>query len=455
MKKYILILITAANFIACKKQDEWLDVKSNKADVVPTTLMDLQAILDNDIVMNNNYPALGNIGSDNYYVTYATWQSVASYQGRNAYIWAKDIFEGTGSSDWNACYKMVEYANIVLDGLAKIKPSPSDTLRWNNIKGSALFYRSYAFYDLAQLFAKPYDKSAAANEPGIPLRMSSDINILSVRNTLQETYERITTDLKEAENLLPMNALYKTRPSKLAVNGLLARLYLNMQDYSQALYFAGNLLSACKDLINYNTINTTPTFSMPNYQAVNKEVVFYCYTLSYGIGSYPSLVDTALYQSYKPNDLRRSVFYISRPAGITFRGNYTGNGAVFSGIATNETYLIRAESYARLGNVTEAMNDLNTLLVNRWSAGTFIPFTAANANDALNLILTERRKELPFNANIRWEDLRRLNKEQDKAITIKRELNGQIYTLPPNDNRYVYPIPPDEIRLSGISQNPR
>ena len=456
MKKYIVILLVAANLVACKKQDSWLDIKSNKADVVPSSLTDLQAIMDNDGIMNYNFPALGNAASDNYFITYSTWLS-AYNQARNAYVWAKDIFEGYTNNDWNKEYAMIEYANIVLDGLSKIKVNNADSSKYNNIKGSALFYRAHAFYDLAQLFAKPYNKNAAANDLGIPLRMTSDVNEVSVRSNIEQTYNRILADLNEAEKLLPLMPLYKTRPSKLAVEGLLARVYLNMDDYNSALLYAGKVLSNYSDLIDFNTINTAPLFTLPNYQKGNKEVIFYSYSMSYGsgIGSFPALVDTILYQSYQQDDLRRSVFYTLRPAGITFRGNYTGNGATFSGISTNEIYLIRAECYARINMIPDAMNDLNTLLLNRWKAGTFVPFTATNANEALNLILTERRKELPFHSGLRWQDLRRLNKEPDRAITLTRELNGETFTLPPNDNRYVYPIPPDEIRLSGIQQNPR
>jgi hypothetical protein len=101
------------------------------------------------------------------------------------------------------------------------------------------------------------------------------------------------------------------------------------------------------------------------------------------------------------------------------------------------------------------MNDLNILLLNRWKAGSFEPFTASTIEEALDKILAERRKELPFNANLRWQDLRRLNKDPNRAITLKRELDGRTYILPPNDNRYVFPIPPDEIKLSGIEQNDR
>ena len=91
----------------------------------------------------------------------------------------------------------------------------------------------------------------------------------------------------------------------------------------------------------------------------------------------------------------------------------------------------------------------------RWKAGTFIPFTAATATDALTKIINEKRKELPFTGSIRWEDLRRLNKEPQFAKTLIRILNGQTYSLPPNDAKYTLPIPDDEIRLSGIAQNIR
>jgi len=114
---------------------------------------------------------------------------------------------------------------------------------------------------------------------------------------------------------------------------------------------------------------------------------------------------------------------------------------------------MRAECFARAGNTAAALNDLNTLIQKRWKTGTFIPFTAANPQQALNIILTERRKELIFR-DLRWIDIKRLNKE-GAAIIIKRIINGQTYQLEPNDNRYALPLPLDIINLTGIQQNPR
>ncbi|MNX64087.1 SusD family protein [compost metagenome] len=99
------------------------------------------------------------------------------------------------------------------------------------------------------------------------------------------------------------------------------------------------------------------------------------------------------------------------------------------------------------------MEDLNTLLSKRFGAG-FVPYTATDQKNAILTILKERRKELLFRG-LRWMDLRRLNKEPEYAVTLTRIVNGTTYTLPPNDPRYVYPIPPDEIAISGIEQNER
>ena len=83
-----------------------------------------------------------------------------------------------------------------------------------------------------------------------------------------------------------------------------------------------------------------------------------------------------------------------------------------------------------------------------------MPVTVTDADELLRIILQERRKELLFRS-LRWTDLRRLNKDSRFAVTLTRKLNNDTYTLPPNDARYVLPIPQQEIEESGIQQNPR
>lgn len=454
MKLIFIIVSALLLFLSCKKKD-WLDVKSNKADVVPSSLKDLQALLDNDAVMNESTPGIGFIGTDNYYVPYTKWLAALNAQERNAYIWAPEIYNGEPGFDWRYGYQKVEYSNVVLELVKNIPQDPSNILAWTNVKGSALFFRAAAFYDLAQIYAKPYNLTTADQDLGIPLRATSDVNEKSVRASVKETYSKILNDLLAADELLPLNPVYRTRPSKVAVWGLLARVYLNMEDYEKAWQYANIALMSYNSLLDFNNISTTLLFPLPTYSGVNKEVIFHSIAAVYGISSFQTRVDSILYQSYSPNDLRTTVFYRSVSAGTVFRGSFTGTAQYFSGIATNELYMIRAECFARKNDYVSAIRDLNTLLQKRWKAGTFIPFTAANAEAALRIIITERRKELPFTGNIRWEDLRRLNKDSRFSKTLIRILNGISYTLPPGDINYTYPIPPDEIRLSGMPQNPR
>src|SRR5665647_2382877 len=162
----LIVFMAVLGLFSCEKQDEWLDVKSNKADITPVTLEDFQSLLANDDVMNNNYPALGLLASDNYYVSYSTWLSRQPLE-RNAFVWKADIYEGGICFDWEYLYKMVEYNNIILDGISKIKEVSSNKSSLQVMRGSALFYRSYAFYNLLQLFSTPYDPSSAGKADGI------------------------------------------------------------------------------------------------------------------------------------------------------------------------------------------------------------------------------------------------------------------------------------------------
>jgi hypothetical protein len=136
-----------------------------------------------------------------------------------------------------------------------------------------------------------------------------------------------------------------------------------------------------------------------------------------------------------------------------FKGNYSGTSQRSSVLAKDELYLIAAESYAQLNDINSAMLKLNELLVKRWKAGTFIPFSASTKEEALQIIKEERRKELLFRG-LRWADIKRYNRDGD-AITLTRTIGGETYTLPPNDLRYAIAIPEDIIKQTGMPQNPR
>lgn len=446
---YVLIFLAASLLGACRK--DFLDTKPNKSLLVPATLTDMQELLDNIAVFNLT-PSLTGIADGDYYTTDAGWKAWATDGERNSYTWSADIFGSGQSYDWQIAYQQVFYANVVLDGLPAIPPSADD----HTVKGTALFSRAFAFYNLLQEFAPPYRAASAGTDLGIPIRLMSDVSVASVRATMAESYARVLADLRQARALLPAQTISKSRPVNAAALAMLARTCLVMGDYAQAGLYADSCLQLKSALIDYNTLSTTATRPFP--RAVpngNDEVIYYATAISYSYGSSAAtLADTLLYRSYAANDLRKVILYKGSGASGTFKGNYAGIIALFAGIATDELYFIRAEAAARQGQTAAAMNDLNTVLVKRWKTGTFVPLSAADADAALRLILAERRREL-FGRYLRWTDLKRLNGDSRFSVAFSRKVNGQGYTLDPGSIRYAYPIPQDEVTLSGLAQNPR
>jgi hypothetical protein len=448
------ILLLCMN--GCKK---YLDLRANSTLVIPSTLADCQALLDNYFVISGSYPT-NEQSADNYYLTTAGWNSLTN-KDRDLYVWAAQT-DMNNNGGWQSGYQKVMYANTVLETLDDITAGTSNQAEYNKVKGQALFFRGFSFYMMAQVWAQPYNSASASTDLGIPLRLASDISISVPRSTVQQTYDRIISDLKAAVMLLPADQptsiITKYRPSKAAAYAALARTYLSISDYANAGLYADSCLQNYNTLLDYNQLNATAFFPIARY---NAEVI-----LDAQGATTPALVasiarvDSNLHASYAADDLRRTVFFQENTGANVntwlFKGSYaaTNSTIAFCGFATDEMYLTRAESYARAGNSTDAMEDLNTLLRNRWTTGTYTDLTATDAADALSKILVERRKELLFRS-IRWTDLRRLNMEPAHAVTLYRILDGTTYTLAPNDLRYTMLIPQSVLKLENLQQNPR
>lgn len=444
------VFLLLVGFTSCEK---YLEAKPDEKLRIPNELNDLQIILDNYNVLNNRNPQANFIGSDDYYITFTDWNALSNNVVKDGYIW----YENTSfDNDWRQSYEAIYYANIVLENIERIAISSAEDDWENRIKGSALFFRAYHFFNVAQLFCKPFIESTASSDLGIPLRINSNFNEPTQRASVQQTYNRIISDLKEAANLLPTTITIKTRPSKASAYAELARVYLSMSQYQLALKYADTCLQLYNVLLDYNnTTQVIPTANIP-FQRFNSEVIFSSTTSSNQATSQSiSKIDSVLYGLYHPNDIRRQAFFRNNNNGThAFKGSYDGSLTImFTGLTTSEIYLIKAEAEARMGDHLTAITTLNTLLTKRWKPGTFTPYTATDVNDALVKILIERRKELVFRG-IRWSDLRRLNLVPSTAITLKR-IVGQTYTLAPNDLRYVILIPTSVIQQTLIQQNPR
>jgi len=449
---FITLLLSIA-FSSCKKG--WLEANPDQSMIVPKNLEDFQALLDNTRQTFNVNQACGlaEIASGDFYIQYNSWQSLFTVQEKSAYIWAptNNFYNAEPSLDWENSYVRILNSNVILNGIKKIKPPIGQQKEWNNILGSALFFRAFDFFNLAQEYCGAYTQTTANSELGLPLRLDYDVNIQLQRSNLQQTYDQIIKDLKSAEPLLGTTPLFKTRPSKQAVFALLARTYLAMEDYKLAGLYADSALQIQSGLVDYKTLNPNAAYPI---QRFNPEVIFQS-SFTYGIFNASRLiVDPTLLDNYAENDYRRKIFFKNNTNGTaTYKGSYNGDKNLFGGLATDELFLIRAESNAREGKTAIALEDLNHLLKSRHDH-THTDINTNNAEEALKYIIKERRKELVYRG-LRWQDLRRLNKDNRFSVTLTRVLNNQTYTLLPNDKRYVFPIDEMELRLSGIQQNDR
>jgi len=443
------MVLAALAMSACHK--EFLDKKTDKSLLVPTTVPELQSLLDNTILMNK-VPGMQLLAADELQPTDNGWQTYTTPEQRNTYIWAEDIYEGRTSSDWNIPFQQVLVSNIVLDGLEKLKTSvESENNSFTMLKGSALFYRAMAYYYLIEKFTRPYSSTVALMELGIPYHLEPDVNTRPGRCTLDRSYQLMINDFEESAKLLPPIGSTNHRPSKVAAYSILARIYLIQQRYDLALDNAEKSLAIKNQLVNFNL--KTPYADVNG----NEEVIFNAGMLSYNfLNSTLSYVNPKLMASYSTNDLRLNYYFVARPNNyFTLRpAIFSQNLNRFAGIATDEMYLVKAECMVRMGNVDLGIDVLNQLLLKRYRTGNFTPYGSLGKNEALKLVLAERKKELVARG-LRWSDLRRLNLEPDLAETIYKTVKGQTYRLEPNALRYVFPIPAAEINLTGIEQNIR
>ncbi|MBB5437336.1 hypothetical protein HDC92_001004 [Pedobacter sp. AK017] len=458
MKNFILLFLAvfSVTLISCEK---FLDKKSDISLNTPSTLEDYQKLMDyGSITTASTAAALGTLGADEYYFVPSISSSV-NYLYRNSSIWAEDIFEGNTNADWKT-YSVIYISNVVLDGLKNFKPASSaEEEQKKKIMGHALFVRAYTHYYLEEIFGKPYIPNTANLDLGVPLRLTANLEEKSKRSTVGVVYTQILDDLNEALVLLPDYNSPINRPSKTTVNAMLSRVYLTMQNYPRSKEYSDATLKVANTIYDYNKLVATATrpFAAVSPKQDFVEILYPAYQSTYGTISGTTIsINTDLYNSYSDNDLRKSVFFAKNATLGTyyFKGQYSGNVSFINGPFIDEILLNRAECSVRSGDLISALKDMDDLLIKRYKTGTYVPFVTTDKDLALKYVLDERKKELVFRGT-RWTDLRRLNQDPKTSIVQRRSSATQLYELLPNDKRYTYPIPLDEIQLSVIEQNDR
>ncbi len=441
-----LLLIMSLNLTACK--DSFLDVKPSTDIVSPKTLDDFQQMLDYPRI--NQTSALPFLASDEYSIPEEKDWLAQSNLERNVYIWSDDRYGGqTSIEDFNYPYESIFYANSVIAGMENLREKLSDRKKYNHILGQAYFTRAFACFDLVKSFAAPYDSVLAQQELGIALKRSPNIDEVVEKSTIQENYDQILSDLNRAISLLdaPITA-NRNRANKPSAYALTARIYLSMRDYESAEKYADSCLAMYDKLIDYNTVSLTAAapFTLGNEESMLYSTVGRNYSLVLYASTQNMSIDTDLYNLYTDNDLRKFIFFSKNAANglIKTKRGYSGSSRFpYSGLATDEIYLIKAECAARKNELYTCKDYLFKLLSKRYKTGTFTMDNFSTQDEALKKVLTERRKELVWRAGLRWDDIRRLNKE-GANISLSRTLGGRNYLLEAGSPRFIFPIPRNE-----------
>jgi hypothetical protein len=308
------------------------------------------------------------------------------------------------------------------------------------------------------VYARQYDVATASTDPGVPLVLVNNFSTSLKRASVAEVYDRIIADLQEALPNLAGTPDVVTNPSKAAAYAILSKVYLNQRGFIKAGLYADSVLALKNTLLDLNVYAAAPT-SYPT--KVNDPENIFSKILATTPNTLP--LGNDLINLFDPvNDLRYTLFTKAGAdipaANFTNRGYYKHrlvNQGVYVGPKVPEIMLIKAECEARAGNFGSAVGILNTLRKKRYATTGYTDLTAATAQEALQLVITERRKELMGTGN-RWYDQRRLQKDNGFVTAVSRAFKGTTYTLPAGSNEYVFAIADKYIFLNPeIEQNPR
>lgn len=439
MKKLIIFFIVMG-CLSCG--DGFLNVKPSSSTVVPTTLDDFEQLMNYGNLVYA-YPDMLDVLADDYYLEETYWLSRPTLI-KNSYIWADDIFETIESdlANWERSYTQIFYANVVLEGVDKITLVDKNKRQHQQVRGTALFLRAWALYNLLQLYAPAYHPVYANSDLTVPVPLSSDVNEKVKRESVAVCYKRILDDLEDAVYLVQTKVDFG-RPSQAAVYALQARVLLAMGRYEEALIASSSSIAAHDALVDLNTGSLDYMNSL--YMGLDPNGPFI-----HGSNQNIQLVDE-VFMSYSLNDIRKSFFRMNTKGKPYYVSPYKLGTYSFRGLDSDEQYLIKAECEARIGDKDKAMQTLNYLLKHVHSA--YVDREATSKEEALATILQERRKQLVFRG-VRWSDLKRYNRD-GANLTLTRTLGEKTYTLPPNSPKWLFPIPVNEIKSSGIPQNLR
>ena len=368
-------------------------------------------------------------------------------------------------------YQLISNANMIL---ANLDDASGDPAALEKIKGQALIYRAYCYFNLVQLYGKRYS-STSATDLGVPLLLEPTYEP-QPRVTVAEVYAQVEKDLNAAITLLTG----WTRPNKSHLDvsvaeGIYAQVALTKGEWASAKSHAiaartasaakGGVLAGAEELASGYKDYTAKEWMWGSHVIDDQTLYFYAFSAymsmnfnSTNIRQAPKLINSALFDMIPATDLRKN-FWEPNPTKANFPlpGDTAEANTAFarfpymnrkfkvddpgSSVADviimrlAEMYLIQAEAEARLGETANAQNTLFDLVKTRDAGYT----KSTNTGQALiDEILIQRRIEL-WGEGRRFLDLKRLNLPLDR--TIVPNISASVYvvmSVPAGDDKWQY-----------------
>jgi len=456
--------------VMCSSCNDYLDIvpKGNK---IPTTLADYEALLRDEYTIGQTSISNALYLLNDYYVTVSNLNSPTLTRAN--YMWDETadriLLNNADESTYYQLYAAISSCNLIIENV------PSATEATDAERAEVIAYakviRSLCYFVLANYYADTYDAATAGEKLSVPLITSANINAPSQQVTIQAIYDFIIQGVQEAiDGGLPEQSMTVLHPNLGAAYALLARVYLQMQNYSEALNYANLALEQNDQLYDWNayydehrsTIENPEDYTglpTPTDYSYVENYYFRCGNGSpnYTTNELNILVERA--ERFEEGDARflsRWKLY-SQNQDTYYRG--VGNGYFnWGGLTTTEVYLIKAECQARLaqgGDFTEAMNTLNAVRQTRIRPEVYQPLTVSTLAEAIELIRRTKDNELIFSI-VPFADARRFNQEGTYARTMTKTYEDETYMLRPDSHLWTMPFPAGAINNPGngsIQQN--
>lgn len=347
---------------------------------------------------------------------------------------------------WLDYYENIYYANAIIDKKNDITEGNEQDI--NQLVGEAYFMRGYMHFLLVNLYGQPYTKEGAKGTKAIPLKLTLDLEEIPTRNTVEEVYNSILSDIENARQLITKKEWesgYNYRFSALAVDAFESRVRLYMGDWQLAYNAAERTLKQKATLEDYNSNDA----QLPNLYTSVESITAYEKIYNATTTLDASQATQSFVDMFNEEDLRPATYFGEKNKD----GNYPikktdGTFNYKCSFRVSELYLNSAEAAAHLNNLPEARNRLLQLMEKRYTAAGY----EQKKNEVNNMsqenliteILNERTRELAFEGH-RWFDLRRTTRPRIEKVLS----GGQTIVLEQDDNRYTLRIP-----LSATNANP-